>query len=346
MRYHIRYIAVALLLLSLAVGCSSVPAGPPAAPGQPEQRTISMRLQWFPQYQFAGYIVALVKGYYAEAGLDVTLNPGSPDFVSLPLVASGSDTFGSTGADTILIAREKDIPVVALATWFQSSPVAFMVHSDSGITGPADFVGRTVGMSYGDNVETEYRALLAAAGVDRSGINEVPGDVSLVPFLERRVDVWPVYLTDQPELARKQGADVRLIFARDYGVRLMGDVLFTTEDFVRKNPNTVRAFVQATLRGWEYALNNLDETVDLIAAYNPQLDRDHLRFEGSETIKLLRYGVGAKCAGWNDRATWEAEQTLLGDLGILTRGLPLDPAIDNSFVAAYYQQQGVSCQSE
>ena len=129
-----------------------------------------MRLQGIPQWQFAGYIVALRKGYYADAGLEVTLNPGGPDLVPLPLVAAGSDTFGSTGADTVLLAREQGIAVVALATWFQASPVAFMVHADSGIAGPQDFPGRRVAMFYGDNVETEYLALLAATDVDRSRI--------------------------------------------------------------------------------------------------------------------------------------------------------------------------------
>lgn len=334
---------VALLLFAVALASCGAPPAAPAAEGAPEVRRVSMRLQWFPQYQFAGYIVALVKGYYAEAGLEVTLHPGGPDFVSLPLVAGGSDTFGSTGADTILIARERAIPVVALATWFQTSPVAFMVHADAGIETPADFAGRTVGMFYGDNVETEYRALLAAANVDRAQIRETPGDFNLAPFLSRRVDVWPVYATDQPNLARRAGADVRLIVARDYGVQLMGDVLFTTEEFARRNPNTVQAFVTATLRGWEYAIANLEETVALVAAYNQELDPEHLAFEGRETITLLRYGAGATCPGWNHRPAWEAQEQLLRDLDILTAPVAIDAAVDNRFVANYYAVQGVAC---
>lgn len=345
-----------LVLATLLAGCtapsSSVPTpeGEPAptrAPlppaGEPEIRSVSMRLQWIPQYQFAGYIVALVKGYYQEAGLDVSLYPGSPDFVPLPLVVGGSDAFGSTGADTILQARERGINVVALATIFQTSPVGFMVHASSGITKPQDFVGRTVGVSYGDNVETEYRALLAAMGVDRKGIIEVPAQVNLEPFLSRRVDVWPVYVTDQPDLARQQGADVSLISPRDYGVQLMGDVLFANETFVNENPNTTRAFVNATLRGWQEALAHPDETVALIAGYNPQLSSDHLAFEAAETIKLVQAGAGTRCPGWNNPQAWQAEQHLLLDLGLLVGTVPLEMAVDNRFVAAYYEQQGVVC---
>jgi NitT/TauT family transport system substrate-binding protein len=274
----------------------------------------------------------------------VTINPGGPDLVSLPLVAAGSDTFGSTGADTVLIAREQGIPVTALATWFQASPVAFMVHSDSGIAGPQDFPGRTVGMFYGDNVETEYRALLAAAGVERASVNEIPGDFSLAPFLERRADVWPVYATDQPNLARREGAEIGLILARDYGVQLMGDVLFTTEAFARENPRTVRAFVEATLRGWEFAVARPDEAVELILAYNPELDREQLAFEAAETIKLLRYGPGARCLGVSDPELWAAEAALLQDLAILSEPPDLEAAVRGDSVEAYYAARGVSCE--
>lgn len=332
----------ALLLITLLAACAR-PAATEGPPAGPEVREVSMRLQWFPQFQFAGYIVAKVRGYYEEAGLDVTINPGGPDLVALPLVAAGGDTFGSTGADTVLIAREQGIPVVALATWFQASPVAFMVHSDSGITRPQDFPGHTVGMFYGDNVETEYRALLAATGVDRATITEVPGDFSLAPFLERRVDVWPVYATDQPNVARREGAEVELILARDHGVQLLGDVLFTTEAFARENPRTVQAFVEATLRGWEEAVRDPEAAVELILAYNPELDREQLAFEAEETIKLLRYGPGERCLGINDPGMWELEAGLLLDLGILTREADLDAAVAGAPVADYYAARGVSC---
>jgi ABC-type nitrate/sulfonate/bicarbonate transport system substrate-binding protein len=328
-----------LILIALLAACA--PARP-AADG-PEQAAVSMRLQWFPQFQFAGYILAKQKGYYEQAGLDVTLNPGGPDLVSLPLVAAGSDTFGSTGADTVLIARDQEIPVVALATWFQASPVAFMVHSDSGISGPQDFPGQTVGMFYGDNVETEYRALLAATGVDRAGVTELPGDYSLAPFLERRVAVWPVYATDQPNTARRQGADVRLILARDYGVQLMGDVLFTTEQFARENPRTVRAFVEATLRGWQDAIDDPEAAVEIILNYNPELEREQLLFEAQETIKLLQYGPGARCPGINDPDLWAAEAQLLQDLAIISAAPNLDTAIQGQAVADFYADRGVSC---
>lgn len=328
-----------LVVLLVVTGCTNTTP----TNTSPEVTKVTMRLQWLPQFQFAGYLVAEARGYYRDVGLDVTILPGGPDAIPLPLVATGADTFGSTGADTVLISREQGIEVVALATWFQASPVAFMVHRDSGIRSPQDFVGRRVGMFYGDNVETEYRALLAATGVDPASVIEIPGDYSLAPFLERRADVWPVYATDQPYTARAAGADIDLILARDYGVELMGDVLFTTAEFARNNPNTVRAFVQATLRGWQEALNDPAAAIEIILARSPDFDRGHLEFEAAETIKLLRYGIGARCVGTSDRAVWQKEAQLLRSLGVLKSDIDPETVLLTDAVDEYYRSQGIEC---
>jgi NitT/TauT family transport system substrate-binding protein len=343
---------VGLLLLVLLVAACGAPsaAETPGGANAPagtttqtlETTDISVRLVWVPAYQFAGYIVAKVKGFYDEVGLNVTLNPGGTNIAVLPLVSSGSDSFGVDSPDSVLLARERGIPVVALATFFQASPGGFMVHSDSGIQGPRDFAGKIVAVSPG-SLQTEYLGMLAANQIDRSKISEVPVEFNLEPFLSRRVDVWPIYVTDQPDVARKQGADVRVIVARDFGVTVMGDGLFTTEAFLAANPNTTQAFIDATLKGWEYAVANLDETITIIADYNKELTVEHLTFEAQETIKLLRYGAGAKCIGWNDRAVWEAQQKMMVDLKILKAPLDLDAAINNSFVANSYQRKGITC---
>lgn len=337
-------IALLLLITLATTGCSSLPTNAPAdTPDQLEKPRVSMRFQWVPQWQFAGYIAAGVNGYYDEAGLDVTLNGGGPDFPVKQLVASGSDDFGTAWVDSMYLSQQRGVPLMAVATLFQTSPSAFMVHSDSGITRVEDFAGKTVAVYYGGGVETEYLAALDAAGVDRSQINEVPGQFSLEPFLQRRIDVLPVYVTDQPNQARRLGADIRLIYARDYGVVMMGDVLFATRDFVEQHPNTVQAFVDASLRGWHWAVEHPEESVALIADYNKELDPEQLAFEAEETIKLLTYRVGEPCIGWNDPAAWESQQQLLLGLNILEQPLPFEQVATNRFVEAYYQAQGTDC---
>jgi ABC-type nitrate/sulfonate/bicarbonate transport system substrate-binding protein len=351
MHHTRRHSSVLLLLLALtlaAAGCGSTadePGQTDTANGL-ERTEVTMRFQWIAQWQFAGYIAAEVRGYYDEAGLDVTLQSGGPDFPAKQLVASGSEQFGTAWVDSMYLSQQRGVPLVALLTIFQSSPTVYMVHADSEIAEPADFAGQTVAVYPGGGVETEYLALLELADIEREQINEVPGQFSLEPFIQQRLDVLPVYITDQPYRVQQRGVEFRLIDARDYGVELMGDVLFATADFIEQNPNTVRAFVHASLRGWEWAVANPDEAVELIAEYNPDLDTGHLAYEAQETIPLVTYGAGERCIGWNDRAAWEAEEQLLLDLGILEEPVPFEQAANNTFVAEYYAEQGIDCAAE
>jgi ABC-type nitrate/sulfonate/bicarbonate transport system substrate-binding protein len=345
-RQHSALLVLVLLALT-AAGCSdtaSEPAQPDAA--GLERTAVTMRFQWIAQWQFAGYIAAEVRGYYDEAGLDVTLESGGPDFPAKQLVASGSEQFGTAWVDSMYLSQQRGVPLVSLMTIFQSSPTLYMVHADSDIEEPADFAGKTVAVYPGGGVETEYLALLETVGVERSQITEVPGQFSLEPFIQRRLDVLPVYATDQPYRVQQRGVDFRLIDARDYGVELMGDVLFATTDFVEQHPNTVRAFVHASLRGWEWAIANPDAAIELIVDYNPDLDPGHLAFEAQETIPLVTYGAGERCIGWNDRAAWEAEEQLLLELDILEAPVPFEQVANNTFVAEYYAEQGIDCPAE
>src|ERR1700744_5405851 len=98
------------------------------------------RLKWFNQAQFAGFYVAKDKGLYKSAGLDVNVQPGGPDFPAIQMVAGGNEQFGVTGADQILIARSKGVPIVALAVIYRRNPFVLFSLAKSSIKTPADFI--------------------------------------------------------------------------------------------------------------------------------------------------------------------------------------------------------------
>ena len=124
---------------------------------------VTVRLKWFNQAQFAGFYVAQDKGYYKAAGLAVNIQPGGPDFPAVQMVTGGNEQFGVTGADQILIARSKGVPVVAVAVIYRRNPFVLFSLAKSGIKTPADFVGKKVGVKIGGNEELIYRAVLAKA---------------------------------------------------------------------------------------------------------------------------------------------------------------------------------------
>ena len=128
---------------------------------------INVRLKWLHQAQFAGFYAADQKGFFKEYGINVRLNPGGIDFPAIQMISGGSEQFGITGADQIILAREKGAPVVAIAVIYRKSPFVYFSIKDSNITKPKDFEGKKIGVKLGGNEELTYRAMIKNAGINQ-----------------------------------------------------------------------------------------------------------------------------------------------------------------------------------
>ncbi|MES1161465.1 MAG: ABC transporter substrate-binding protein, partial [Rhizobacter sp.] len=152
---------------------------------------VSLRLKWVAQAQFAGYYVAKAKGFYDQAGLDLTINPGGPNLNVETLVASGNDTFGvAGGTEGVLLAREKGLPLVCIGVAVQKTPFTYVTYKDSGIKTVKDFKGKKVGVWCCGNQYELYAALvknkMSPDNADDLTIVNQPFDMNL--FLNREVD--------------------------------------------------------------------------------------------------------------------------------------------------------------
>src|SRR5260370_17484679 len=135
---------------------------------------VTLRLKWFHQAQFAGFYVAKEKDFYKSSGLNVDIQPGGPDFPAIQMVTGGNEQFGVTGADQILIARSKGVPVVALAVIFRRNPFVLFSLAKSGIKTPPDYVGKTIAVKIGGNEERIYPAVLAKPPTHKTTLNNLP----------------------------------------------------------------------------------------------------------------------------------------------------------------------------
>lgn len=281
--------------------------------------TISCRLKWLHQAQFAGLYIAQTKGFFKQAGINCTLRPGGQDFNTGQLVATGSDDFGVWSADQVLIARSQGMPIVAVAVIYQESPVCFFSRKDSGIKMPQDFIGKRVGMQYGTNVRTEYVAMMKRAGIDMNRIVEVPTRFDLRPFLDGEVDIWNGYTINEPLVAESLGVPVQLIRPGEYGVDMYADCLITTEAMVKDRPDLVRRFVASVLRGWEYALAHRDEAVKIVLDQDSHLREKHERRMLDESARLIEArGANVLGIGRMDEKIWRGmleELKAQGQLG-------------------------------
>lgn len=328
-------LAAAAAVLGIAAGCGTTSSAPPATTSAPAAPTpISIQLTWLPQYQFAGYYVAEALGYYKKAGLDVTIHPGGPGITPVQNVLTGADTVGLASPDQILKAQAQGINVVGMMADFQHSPTGFMVMANSGITSPRQFAGKTVAVNFGGNTEIEFQALMAKVGVPQSAMHEVQLQFNLAPFLSGQVQVWPVFVTDEPNTAEQDGAHIRVITPEQYGIDFYEDVLFTKASTLASQKPALAKFVAATQQGWLYAIQHPAAADKILLKVNPQLSPSHLTFETDHTIPLIwdattkAHGFGYMTASrWN-----QIEQTLLS-LHLLSQPVPVSKVFTDSLVS-------------
>ncbi len=257
--------------------------------GAPEH--VVLQLPYTHQFQFAGVYAAISQGYFKEANLEVELRTGSSDRLPSTEVDTGRAQYG-IGPSGVLTDRLNGRPFVALAAIFQHSPFVLMVRADSHIATPTDLVGKRVVLSPMGRY-TEMLAMLQVEGLRPEQFTVVPGQRDEDELLTRAADVRPVYITDGPYEAARQGLEYKLIRPSDYGVDFYGDFLFTTEAEVRDHPERAVAMRQAVVRGWDYALAHRGEMVDWILTRLPEKDRspgrtrEWLLSEAEATARLV-----------------------------------------------------------
>ena len=288
----------------------------------------TVRLKWFNQAQFAGFYIAKDKGFYESEGLEVSIQPGGPDFPAVQMVAGGNEQFGVTGADQILVARGKGVPVVAVAVLYRKSPFVLFSLKQSGIEKPEQFRGHKVGVKLGGNEELIYRAVLAKSGASAKDLTEIPVKFDLTPLLSGQVDVWPGYVINEVITAREKAFDVNVIWPSDYGVNLYADTVFTTEKMLKERPQAVRKFVAATLKGWSYAVAHPDEAAQVTVKFGNKLDYAHELAMMRASIPLIK--AGGDAIGVSRPSEWEGLQAMLVEAGFQKAKVDVTQAFTNA----------------
>jgi|SRR3989344_2700224 len=287
---------------------------------------VTVRLKWLHQSQFAGYYVAEKEGFYKEEGIDVRLIPGGAETPSIQIVAGGSEQFGVSGMVQLIEARKQGIPVVALATTYRKNPLIWF-GIDESIKTPQDLVGKNVGLTVGSNSDLLFRAMLKKNGVDIEDINIVPVKYDLSLLLEREVDMYEGYLTDQPISAELAGYKTYVLNPSDYGIYFYGDTLFTTEEMIKENPDLVNRFTKATLRGWQFAYDNPEKAVDYVLMYSDQLNKEQEMKGMKASLELIK--PDNKPIGTIELNVVQQMQDLLVEYNIIDSSIDLNKLVYN-----------------
>ncbi|ROQ18531.1 diguanylate cyclase (GGDEF)-like protein [Marinimicrobium koreense] len=307
-----------LVLVSLLLGVSGIAA----AKDESALVEVAIQLKWRHQFQFAGYYAAIEQGYYRDAGLNVTLYERSESRSPIDQLMSGRVEFAvaDTGA---LIYRASGVPLVALAAIFQSSPSVLVTRADGPIDSLYDLKNQPVMLS-GGYMNAELLAMLANAGMAVDDVQVVPSETSLEPLISGEVAGYNGYSTNEPFEFTRRAIPYRVFRPSDYGIDFYGDILLTTETMLNTAPDVTRNFLEATRRGWDYALTHPDKVVDLILRdYNTLgKSREHLMFEAEASKSLILPNVVP--VGYMNEERWRHIESVFRDQGLLTGEVDLN----------------------
>jgi NitT/TauT family transport system substrate-binding protein len=292
---------------------------------------IRLPLGYVPNVQFAPLYVAVERGYFREAGVEVEFDY-SFETDATALVGANELQFAIVSGEQVLLARAQGLPVVYVAAWYQRYPVSVVSAAELNIHSPSDLRGQTIGLPglYGANY-IGLRALLFVGGLDEADVTlDAIGYTQVESFASGRNPVISGYTANEPVQLRARGYAIDELRVADY-LEMASNGLITNETTIAQNPALVRGMVRALVRGIEYTLDHPDQAYAICANFVEGLDLspDSIQRQVLATSSEL---WRAERLGYSDPAAWENMQTILLEMGLLAEPLDLGRAYTNDFV--------------
>jgi NitT/TauT family transport system substrate-binding protein len=300
-----------MMKMKTVVLATGVACGLTLATGAYAADKVTIQLKWVTQAQFAGYYVAKAKGFYKDADLDVTINPGGPDVAPPQVIAGGGADVVVDWMPSALASREKGVPLVNISQTFKKSGLELTCRADTGIKSPADFKGKTLGVWFGGN-EYPFLAWMSKLGLKTDGS---PGGVKVIkqgfnvdPLLQKQADcISTMTYNEYWQIIDSGYKPSQLVVFKynDEGVATLEDGLYAMEAKL-KDPAFVAKiakFVKASEKGWDYARKNDKEAAKIVLAADTTGAQTlhHQEQMMGEIAKLLDAGNGELDAKDYDR---------------------------------------------
>ena len=247
---------------------------------------IKLQVNWNHQYQFAGFYAAIKNGYYQQAGLDVSILDWKPGVSVADAVISGDADFG-VGKGRMIVDYAQGKPLKLIMASFQFSPLVLLTHKP--VVALSEFSGKSVMYDGGFQIES----LLSKANAEVSkSIKAVKSSGNIRDFIDKKVDFYAAYGTNEPSRLKQQGVPFYILDPKTYGVQTYGDFLVTSKKMADLRPGLVKAFKDASIKGWQYAITHQEDTVDFIMQNYPVVkSRDDMLAEAKATTQYVKTGT-------------------------------------------------------
>ncbi len=295
---------------------------------------LSVQLLWKNQFEFAGFYMAKEKGFYKAEGLDVSLKEFDFSVHMVDDVLSEKVDFG-IGRSSLVLEGLKGKKLVMLNALYQHSPYMLLAKKRADLQSVKDFKNKKIMLS--DNLVSiaAISAMMQRNGIQPSDYTELQHSFSIDSLLDGTTDLMTVYRSNEPYELEKRGIDFTLFNPSDYGFDMYADILFTSQDYLKKHPKIVAKFQKATLKGWEYAFAHMGESVDVILEkYNTQhKSREALLYE-AKVLKKLAYV--------DDISFGNISPLKIYNIANIYRLLGMTNAKDSALEGVFYKQDKVS----
>ena len=302
------FIAFMLLavLLSTACGDDDTPESTPSAPeGDLAPESLKFMAGFKPQANlpFVGAYVAQEKGFFDELNLEVDIKHAQSG-EHLQLLLAGEVQVATANAAQVVQRGAEGLPVVSVALVGQKSEQGFAVGTDSGIENVGDWAGKTFG--YKGTVPVEFLAIAAANGLDPDDVEQVKVSFDPRVLSEGQVDILAVFISNEPGQLERVGYPVKVFDPSDHDIPVLGLTYIASRDGIEENPEAIRRFVQAALKGIAYAAENPEEAVDIVMQYAPQEQREQQEFMlTTELARAKTELTETRGYGWQTQEQWQ-----------------------------------------
>lgn len=301
-----------------------------AAPGA--LTPVTLFLGYIPNVQFAPIYVAIERGYFREAGIELKIEHSFNETDGLTRIGTNALQFGLVSGEQVALARAQGAPVVYVFRWYQRFPVGVVVPASSDITGPSQLKGKIVGVpgKFGASY-VGLQALLHAVKLTEADLKELKaiGFETAPVVCSGQVEASVIYVANEPEAIKKACFDVRVIPIADYA-NIMSNGLVTNEQTIRDSPDLVRGMTSALARGLADTITFPLRAMEASTTHVEGLKADDsLQFavlqNSIELWKTDRYGL-------SDPAAWQLTVDTLKQMGLLTADLDVKTLYSNDFL--------------
>ena len=293
---------------------------------------LCVQLKWYHQAQFAGFYVAKEEGLYKSEGLNISFKEGSPDIDWQEQMRKADCPVGITNAYEIVIAKDGNVPVKAIAAIAQVSPIVWFTLKEGGITGPRQFKGKKVVLVPTGKIH--LRGMMKKVGISIEDIEIMPFSMDLTSLYKKEVDVWSGYITNFVTKAEQEGYDVNVIHPINYGIQIYDDVIYAREEFIDNFPDLLEKFLSASLKGWTHAIKDTKTAVIHTLIYSRTKDRVLETRLLERTIPYIH--TGEVPIGWMEDEIWHETCELTWDVGLTKQRVLSNSLYTDVFLRTIY----------